>query len=139
MDRACYIITALYLVVMAVFDKRTKKIPVWPGFACMVIISCMQLFFGREWSGWLPGIIVGIFIYFISRISRGRVGTGDAIVYTVTGLALGLFRNLELFMTSLFFASAAALVLIVVRRVGKNYALPFIPFTAVAFFILPCL
>ena len=80
-----------------------------------------------------------MFMYAVSRISRGQVGTGDALVYFVTGLALGFMRNVELLMISLFLASVVALLLVVVRRVGKHYALRFIPFTAVEFGVVVCL
>lgn len=139
MEKVIIFIVGIYLVIMAVTDRRTKKIPVIPGIVCMALVALAQVVDGREWKSWIPGLLVGIFMYAVSRLSRGQVGTGDALVYFVTGLALGFMRNVELLMISLFLASIVALVLVVVRRVGKHYTLPFIPFTAVAFGVVVCL
>lgn len=139
MERVNLVIVGVYLIVMAVIDRRTKQIPVWPGVACMAVIAVVSILSGRNWNHWLPGSLVGVFLYAVSRVSRGRVGVGDALVYAVTGMALGFSRNIELLAASLFLASIAALALVVVRRVGKNYAMPFVPFTAAAFVMVVCL
>lgn len=139
MEKTGLLIVGVYLFAMAAIDGRTKQIPVWPGVLCMAVTALVQILCGREWNSWLPGIAVGGFLYVVSRISRGRVGVGDALVYAVTGMALGISRNVELLAVSLFLASAAALVLVTVRRVGRNYAMPFVPFTAAAFVLVVCL
>ena len=139
MGKLCFLVTAIYLIFMAFFDQKTRKIPIWPVALCMAVIALLHILAGHGWSAWLPGVFVGIFLYVVNRVSRGRVGTGDALVYSVTGVALGFLRNVELLMASLFLASIAALILVVIRRVGKNYAMPFIPYTAAAFFVLVCL
>lgn len=139
MERVNLVIVGIYLMVMAVIDRRTKQIPVWPGVACMAVIALVSMLGGTDWKHCQPGILVGVFLYAVSRVSRGRVGAGDALVYAVTGMALGFSRNVELLAASLFLASIAALVLVTVRRVGRNYAMPFVPFTAAAFVIVVCL
>jgi len=72
-------------------------------------------------------------LYIVSKLSRGSIGEGDALVYMVTGVSVGFFRNFELLVLSLFFASMTGLFLLVTRKVGRKYAMPFIPFTAVAY------
>lgn len=139
MENVCIVLTGIYLVIMAVIDRRTKKIPVIPGVVCMGMVSLLQIVDGKEPGAWVPGIFVGIMLYMVSRISRGKIGSGDALVYVVTGLVLGFARNLELLLFSLLMASFVALLLVVVRRVGRNYAIPFVPFTAVAFGMVVCL
>lgn len=133
MDKAGILIAGVYLAVMAVIDRRQKEIPVIPGIVCIVFIILAQIVAGKPLSGWLPGILVGIFLSLVSRLSRGEVGQGDALVYLVTGLALGFFRNLELLILSLFLAAITGLILLVIRRVGRKHAMPFIPFTAIAY------
>lgn len=139
MEKVNLFIAGVYLIVMAAIDRRTKQIPVWPGAVCMAAMVMVHIIDGRDWKYWLPGILVGIFLYVVSRVSRGRVGAGDALVYAVTGMALGFGRNIELLATSLFLASIAAVLLIIVRRVRRNYAIPFVPFTAAAFVLVVCL
>lgn len=136
MNMAITIITGVYLAVMAVIDRQKKKIPVLPGALCILVIVCVQLVARVNWSQWIPGVLVGLFLYGVSKATRGAVGEGDALVYFLTGAALGFFRNLELFILSLFFSALAAGFLLVFRKVGKNYKIPFVPFTALAYGVM---
>lgn len=127
------IITGVYLSVMAVIDRRRMQIPVLPGVICIVSVVVAQIVDGVNWILWVPGVFVGLFLYLVSRITRGAVGEGDALVYFLTGAALGFTRNVELLVISLFFSSLVAGFLILFRHVGKTYKIPFVPFTAVAY------
>lgn len=133
MEPIITILTAIYLAVMAVIDRRTKTIPVLPGIIGTIAIAIAQMMDHVSGWQWIPGVLVGVFLYFISRATKGAVGEGDALVYTLTGVALGFFRNLELFILSLFLSSLVAGFLLVFRRVGKDCKIPFVPFTAVAY------
>lgn len=127
------ILTGSYLAVMAVIDRRTKTIPVLPGVIGILVIAIAQIMEHITWWRWIPGALVGVFLYLISKATKGAVGEGDALVYCLTGVALGFSRNLWLFIISLFFSALVAGFLLVFRRVGKNCKLPFVPFTAVAY------
>lgn len=126
-------ITGGYLAVMAVIDRRKKEIPVLPGVICLIVLVLAQIINCESWSHWLPGILVGLFLYLVSKVTRGAVGEGDALVYLLTGVSLGFFRNLELLVCSLFLSALVSVFLLVFRRVGKKYRIPFVPFTALAY------
>lgn len=133
MEEAGSLIAGIYLAVMAVIDRKQKAIPIIPGVACIIFIALAQIVAGKKLEEWLPGILVGIFLFVVSRLSRGEIGQGDALVYIVSGLALGFYRTLKLLMLSLFLAAMAGLALLVIRRVGRKYTMPFVPFTAIAY------
>lgn len=126
-------ITGSYLAVMAVIDRRRKEIPVIPGIFCLVVLALAQIVNGKGWIHWVPGLLIGLFLYLVSKVTRGAIGEGDALVYLLTGIALGFFRNLELLICSLFLASIVSGFLLVFCRVGKKYRVPFVPFTALAY------
>jgi leader peptidase (prepilin peptidase)/N-methyltransferase len=126
-------ITGIYLAVMAVIDRRKKEIPILPGVIGMIAIVLAQLLNHTGWRYWLSGVLVGVFLYLTSKLTKGAVGEGDAFVYVLTGTALGFFRNLELLVVSLFLSSLVAGFLLLFRRVGRNYRIPFVPFTALAY------
>ncbi|MCH5251555.1 MAG: hypothetical protein J1F22_01160 [Lachnospiraceae bacterium] len=133
MNQMLILLAGIYLAVMAVLDRKYKKIPVIPGVVCLVFVILGQFVAGQSVLHWLPGVFIGAFLYAVSRTSGGSIGEGDAIVYLVTGATLGFYRNLELLMLSLMLAAMMSLVLLVIKKVGRRYALPFIPFTAVAY------
>lgn len=133
METAIMIITGSYLAIMAVIDRRKKEIPILPGMVCILAVVLAQILNHTGWLYWSSGLMVGVFLYLVSRLTRGAVGEGDALVYLLTGAALGFFRNLELLMLSLLFSSIVAGFLILFRRVGRKYKIPFVPFTAIAY------
>ena len=79
------------------------------------------------------GCRVGVFLYLMSKATRGAVGEGDALVYLMTGVTLGFFGNIELLTLSLFFSAIVSVFLLVFRKVGKKKRIPFVPFTAIAY------
>lgn len=133
MEAAIVVITSGYLVTMAVIDRRKKEIPILPGILCLIFLVFAQVIKGGDWKHWLPGILVGIILYVISKLSKGSIGEGDAFVYMVTGISMGFVRNLELLIISLFLASFVGSILLITKRVGRKYAIPFVPFTTVAY------
>lgn len=133
MEYVGQIIAGGYLVVMAIIDRKHRMIPIAPGVVCLFVVLLAQFISGQSPMQWMPGVLVGALMYVISRVSRGSIGEGDAFVYLVTGLALGFVRNVELLIISLFLASFVAAFLLLVKRVGRKYTMPFIPFTAVAY------
>lgn len=126
-------ITMGYLVVMAIIDGKKKEIPCIPGWFCLAVLIVVQIVAQNEVKEFLFGMIVGLLLWGISKISKGGVGEGDALVYLVTGVALGLWRNMELLMLSLILASFVSLWFLVVKRKGRKYKIPFIPFTAISY------
>ena len=123
------IVVALYLLVMAVVDIRKKEILLWPGVACLLIVTVMRLVAGISPVGIGLGIGVGALLYGVSRISHGGIGAADALVYAVTGAGVGLTRNLELLLVSLILAAFVGGALLLIKKVGLKYRMPFVPFT----------
>ncbi len=128
-----FTITMSYLVIMAVIDGRKKEIPCVPGWMCLISLIVGQIIQNQGIPVLLLGMFWGVFLWGISKVTKGGIGEGDALVYAVTGAALGFWGNLELFMISLILASIASLWLLVIKKKGRKYKIPFIPFTAAAY------
>lgn len=126
-------IAGVYLAVMAVVDRRKKKIPVLPGVICLVCIAVGQIVNQTPWQVWVPGILVGVGLYAVSKGSRGAIGEGDALVYVLLGALLGVAKSIEILLLSLFICSVFSIGLLVFRRVGRHYKIAFVPFTAIAY------
>ncbi len=122
------VIVAGYLLLMAVIDFKEKQIPIWPGVLCLIAVSTARLVIGVNPVGIGLGIGVGLCLYGVSKVSRGSIGEADALVYAVTGAAIGGMRNLELLLVSLMLAALVGLCLLVVKKVGLKYKMPFVPF-----------
>lgn len=121
------------LAVMAVVDRRNKEIPILPCVICLVCVVVGQIVNRTPWQTWLPGILVGVGLYVVSKGSRGAIGEGDALVYVLLGSFLGLIKTIELLLLSLFICSLFSIGLLFFRHVGRNYRIAFVPFTAIAY------
>ena len=82
------------------------------------------------------GVGVGIFIYAVSRISRGGIGAADGLVYAVTGVCLGFYGNIELLLISLLMAAFVGGALMIIKKVGRKYRMPFVPFTLAGYVLV---
>lgn len=81
----------------------------------------------------LTGVGVGLVLLLFAWITGGSVGAGDGMMIMICGIYLGFWKNISLFMTALVMAGSAALFVIVVRKKGRNYRLPFVPFVLAAY------
>ena len=81
----------------------------------------------------LLGMSVGVVLLFLSVLTGGRIGAGDAVLLIVTGIYLGLEQNLELFFCGLIMCSMCSLVLLVLRKKGRKDSVPFVPFLLAAY------
>ncbi len=126
-------IAAFYLIAMSVIDIRKKEIPVFPGIACTCALTGLQAVAGAGLRASLAGAAISVFLWGVSRVTAGAIGEGDALIYAVTGAALGFWLNLELLAVSLFFSAVAGIALLIARRVSAKSRIPFVPFVAVGY------
>ncbi len=126
-------IAAAYLAAMSVIDIRKKEIPVLPGLICFGILTILQTAAGAGLRTSLAGAVLSVFLWGVSRITGGGIGEGDALIFAVTGAALGFWANLEILVLGLFLSAAAGAFLLLVRRVSVKSRIPFVPFAAVSY------
>lgn len=75
----------------------------------------------------LPGILLLVF-----AIATQKAGYGDGIVLLLLGMVAGGGKAWLLLGVSLFFVSAASVVLLVLRKAGRNMTIPYLPFLTVS-------
>ena len=118
-------------------DVRRRRIStkylVFP--AVLGVILCI-LGNGRSWQSILLGILVGGGVLLVAAAPRERIGVGDGLLLTVTGLYLGGAGNLQLLMNGLFLAAVFSLLSMILRRWKKNHEIPFVPFLFVGYFTI---
>ncbi len=130
-----------YLLVLSIYDIRTRKIPVlWLGIggvAALVNFVCLCLYLPllELWpeviKSWGPGILM----LAVGKLS-GKIGSGDGSVLLVTGSILGSVKITKVFAGSLLLAAVTAAALLMLRKVRKNDKIPFMPFLTVSVILL---
>ncbi|MDE7297776.1 MAG: hypothetical protein K2N94_02960 [Lachnospiraceae bacterium] len=125
------IISLLLLAGFCLPDIRKKQLST-RGLICALLVALVFRFAeGKLWTGLAGGAEGGV-LMLVSRLSGGRFGMGDAVLLAATGLVLGIRRNTELFLTALLLSAVCAAGLLVFRRGGRHYEMPFVPFLTAA-------
>ena len=125
------VVLLLVLAGAAYEDLKEKRIHVFipVGAAAIGLLLWRQRTFGDV----LLGMAVGVAVLLPAVLGRGSIGAGDGMILAACGIFLGFWANLTLLMTALMFAGMAALFLLVIKRKGRNYRMPFVPFLLAAY------
>lgn len=122
------------LIICSIKDIKTREIPIvliLIQFIVIIIIFPFRKDIDIIES--ITGGLLGGFLVLISKVSRGRIGVGDGLVLSVTGIGLGVKSNFIMILYGMLFAAIFSMVLIIVKKVNRNYKLPFIPFIFAAY------
>lgn len=115
-------------------DIRRKRIRLNPLLAFGILgIFLHMLWRMQSIEDLLMGMTVGVALLFVSVLTGGKIGVGDAVLLMVTGIYLGLRQNLELFLYGLFLCSLWALGLLILRKKNRKDSVPFVPFLLAAY------
>ena len=131
-------LTVLWLIAMSIFDLFEKRVPVWilAAGGIPAIVSAMYAYIkGTEsLSQILFGMLPGVLLLVVAAVTK-KAGWADGIVLLIMGLLTGLRECMACFMVSLLAMSAVSLPLLVLRKVGKNATLPYIPFLCAGYLL----
>lgn len=125
------------LSLLAVEDFRSKQIPVVPVFLCGILGVIFHMVFHRR-TVWdiIGGLMIGVLLYGISVFTHGKIGKGDGFLFMVTGVYLGFWNNIVLLWLACVIAGGIGMFVLVFRKKGKNYQMPFVPFVWISGFVL---
>lgn len=124
------------LALAAYADWKEQEVPLRGLLLAGAGGFLLQLACGdTELADIVSGAAVGVLVLIAARVTGEAIGAGDGLILIVSGIFLGFWRVLWLFMTALFCSGAVALFLLVVKRKGRKYRLPFIPFLLAAYLL----
>lgn len=130
-----YVILGIGLFAASVRDVRRHMVWV-PGMVLLGGAGVLSAMISFNWQEVLCGILPGILLYGLSRVSRGAIGEGDALVFAVCGIYLGLEKDLLLLWLSLFLAMLAGSFLLLRKKGNRKTRIPLVPFVAAGYMIL---
>ena len=122
------------LIVGSIFDIKYKSLPGWflmiGGALAIGLAALLKPVSLWEMAG---GLLLGLFLLGISFVTRGALGRGDGIFLAIVGLNLGFSTVFSIFSGALLLAAILAVLLMIIKRVKKDTALPFLPFLGVSY------
>lgn len=133
------IAVTVWLIMISIFDIRTRKIPVWmlmAGCVCAAPILAVRwsggvVGYGDVLKGMLPGVLL-----LVAALGTKKVGYGDGAVLLLLGTAVGGPKSWMLFGISLFFISGFSLALLALKKVKGRTKIPYLPFLAAAWMLV---
>lgn len=84
----------------------------------------------------IGGILIGIVLLSLAKITREKIGYGDGWIFVVTGIYLGFRGNIYLLLLSLFLASLVSIYLLVFKMANRKTELPFVSFLLPSYLLL---
>ncbi len=127
----------VFLIPCAITDLKSKTIPIWWTVVFGISAMIYQIFWKKQkLEAILFSMIIGVTLLVAAKISNQRIGYGDGIIFLILGLWIGFWDGISLLFFSLILSSIISVYLIIVRRKGRDYRIPFIPFVTAAYIIL---
>lgn len=118
-------------------DYRNKKVSLYCVLLQGIVGVILHILFQeRSLADILAGMGIGAVVLIMSWVSGGKIGLGDGMILVISGIFLGFWKNLELFMVALLFSGMWALFLLTVKKKGRNYRMPFLPFLLAAYLFM---
>lgn len=118
-------------------DIRERKI--WIPVVSVFLLTLMVMRYCAGQGGmllWIASIGIGSFFYLVSVVTNGKIGKGDAFLFAMTGVGLGLWENIILIYCSFLCAFVGAVYLLIIRKKERHYVMPFAPYIFVAYLIV---
>ena len=133
MEWAENLILGIGLAAAAIQDLKTRTISLRGlgllalAGAALTMIQCVRQGSPVQGAEAMLGLLPGLAVLGISRMTKGAIGEGDAWLLMVCGLFLGTFRVLILFWSASVLIMLAGCVLMIKKRGNRKTALPMAP------------
>jgi leader peptidase (prepilin peptidase)/N-methyltransferase len=131
------IVLLLVLFVIAYRDCKERTIDI--RVAGIAGVSGIILGMAAQPANWvdrMEGAAIGLVLILLALVSGQVLGVGDGVVFVITGIFMGFWGNVELFLVSLWLAGILALFLLIVKKKGRKYQIPFVPFILGAYVLM---
>ena len=131
------IVMGVFLLIEGIRDLEKHKVSIITVVIAGVIGVILQFGIIQE-NGLeiLGGILIGIVLLLLAKITREKIGYGDGWIFVVTGIYLGFHSNMYLLLLSLFLASLVSICLLVFKKVNRKTELPFVSFILPGYLLL---
>ncbi len=123
----CVLLTALSAFTWTDVRKKELPLPLLAACAAAGLIICLVTK-DPSLSGLLGGVCVGGVLLLCALVSRESIGSGDGLLFIVTGIYLGFWGNLVLLFMAAAACAAVGGILMLTKKYTRKQSLPFAPF-----------
>jgi len=132
-----YIAFTTVLIWSAVDDFRRRTISI-AAPALLMIIGALWRITGE---GAEPIAMAAVALFTlasvgVSKLTRGGIGSGDALLTGCVGVFLGPRAMLGVLLISLLFSAVGAMLLIILKNAGRKREMAFAPFLLIGYIVV---
>ena len=133
------VIINIFLLLGAVKDFKTKRIPVWYLLLGIFLAAIMAAYYGMGDKRWvypvwvylLPGVL---FLCYRLIVKKG-IGYGDGVLLCILGICLGE-KVWQVWYISLLLVSSLSVILMILKKADRSSKIAYYPFLWAAHFII---
>lgn len=130
------VIFYIYGLVSAFEDVKQRSIGILPGGIAFAVGTILFFITGGKPADFLLSLIPGALILIMSVLSRGRIGLGDAMFISVSGVFMGMEKTVCIVMAAWFACAITGLFACLWRFVSGGFKTMSIPFVTVFFLVM---
>ncbi len=133
-DMTIEIILGIFLLICTVTDIKKREVK--PAVLAIFGLTAAVLYLILRPVGLfeeIMGVLIGLFFVALYYISEEKIGLGDGLVMTVTGIFLGGRGNASLIMMAAFMSAIVSIVFLIIKKAGRKTKFPFVPFIFVSY------
>lgn len=124
----------IFLVICAVYDLKTKTIPVWLLilFALSGFIPTIRNLEEPFWLAFLPGAV----LLAIGYCTKESIGFGDGVIVLILGLFTGYRLCLSSVIAGFVLTAVFSAALLICKKANRKSRVPYIPFLTAGFGVM---
>ena len=122
------LVISLLLVYSTYTDIKGRYVMMVPIYACFLIAIIEYFLPQRNASINIWGLIPGVVLLMIGKVSKGAIGSGDAYIVMVIGIFMGLKVTFEILMIGSVIAALYCIYMIAAKGKDCKDSIPFVPF-----------
>ena len=130
------VIFYIYGLISAFEDIKQRSIGILPGGIAFAVGTILFFITGGKAADYLLSLIPGAFILIMSVLSRGRIGLGDAMFITVSGVFMGVKKTVYIAIAAWFVCAFTGLFACLWRFASGGFKTMSIPFVTVFFLVV---
>ena len=129
-----------YLFWGALQDFRKRKIRtdyLWIGGIVGFVYKLTEIIKGNNnLVNWIIALFPGFIMLIIAKYTKEKIGFGDGWIFIVLGNVLTAAEIWYVLQIAIILITIFSMILILSKKVSKEYEIPFLPFLLVAYLIL---
>lgn len=130
------VIFYIYGLISAFEDIKYRSIGILPGGIAFAVGTILFFITGGKPADFLLSLIPGALILIMSVLSRGRIGLGDAMFISVSGVFMGMEKTVCIVIAAWFACAITGLLASLWRFASGGVKTMSIPFVTVFFLVM---